>query len=241
MNKLFSQFAVLVVLFTFAASAIAADDPNKPGPVFGTQEACQVALDFGSYDVYEPGYSGNRDKDKRKGIKYDVLELEFTQCRFQRTLQAWGWTINPRGTKVRAVYDGSDMPRIYARDDCGNADNTPMPEAPPSPPPAIAPQAPAPAAPAITPQPAPATATAPAAPAPTPTPPATATATAEVNVHIDLPELPEDSRAHRREPIPDDDDDRPRRMSRRMKVGIGAVAAGVATGTYFLGRYLCWW
>lgn len=141
-------------LFLLVFAGLVANAQTKPS-IFETPEVCNTALASKDFAYYAPVFTEDKAKNPIDDVKVFGVKLEADQCRHQFTVKGWKWVVQAGETLMRARKDASGELVIFARNDCGNLDNTPAP-----PQPTVAPTpAPRPVA-AVPPRPTPATPTA---------------------------------------------------------------------------------
>lgn len=122
LNRLF--FALVLVTTLLVATVASAQTRSS---IFETEKACNVALSSGNYAIYGPVDLSRKDKDPIDNIVVFPVKLEADQCRLQATMKGEKWVVQAEGSLMRARKNEAGELAIFARNDCGNADITPLP------------------------------------------------------------------------------------------------------------------
>ena len=120
--KKISVFASLVTLMVIT-SFIQANAQTKP-TMFITWAECDSARMSGNISPYVPEFMGKKVENPLNGTDRVPVTLGTDQCRHEFTVQGWKWVLVLKGTTMRAEKNAIYGIKIYARDDCGNADDT---------------------------------------------------------------------------------------------------------------------
>ena len=114
----------ILVLLAFAVSANAQTKISIFAGNNGEMQ-CNAALSSGNFSYYVPVFTGNKGKNPIDNITIFPVKLEADQCRHQYTVKGWAWVVQSGGSLMRARKNDAGEFVIIARDDCGNADETP--------------------------------------------------------------------------------------------------------------------
>jgi len=115
-------FASLVVLMAITSSS-PINAQTKP-TMFITWAECDAARLSGNISPYVPEFTGKKVENPLNGTDRVPVTLGDNQCRHEFTVQGWKWVLVLQGTPMRAEKNAVYGIKIYARDDCGNADDT---------------------------------------------------------------------------------------------------------------------
>jgi len=96
---------------------------TKP-TMFVTWAECDAARLSGNIAPYVPEFTGKKVENPLNGTNRVPVTLGADQCRHEFTVQGWKWVLVLQGTPMRAEKNAIYGIKIYARDDCGNADDT---------------------------------------------------------------------------------------------------------------------
>lgn len=119
---------LFVLVWAITATLCApASAQNKKQSIFNTQKECETALSSGDFAYYIPVDIRDKEKNPIDNTTVFPVKLEGDQCRLQKTMKGEKWVIQMGDTLLRARKNESGELKIFARDDCGNADLTPTP------------------------------------------------------------------------------------------------------------------
>jgi hypothetical protein len=119
-----------VLILAVAAPAFGANS------IFQDEQSCNAALATKTFAYYIPVDVSKKNINPIDNITVFPVKLEADMCRYQYTMKGWKWVVQKGDTLMRARKNETGELVIFARNDCGNADNTPpvpSPVAPASP------------------------------------------------------------------------------------------------------------
>jgi len=115
--------AMIFLLLLFASCPPKAHGQNKPN-MFQGQPECEVALSSGNFSYYAPVDLSRSKVSPIDGKTVFGVKLEADSCRHQRTMKGWQWVVQSADSMMRAHKDAAGNLVIFARNDCGNGDDT---------------------------------------------------------------------------------------------------------------------
>lgn len=118
---------ITVVAFLASLGLSQQAEAQRQAPnAWNTLGECQTALESGNFSYYVPTFLGNKGKNQIDGVHVFGVRLEQPECRHQFTMMGWKYVVQPTSVLLRARKDANGKLTVFARDDCGNDDNSPL-------------------------------------------------------------------------------------------------------------------
>jgi len=118
MKALALLLAILIALLPCAAQ-----NNTKPS-MFTSESECKASLASGNFAYYAPVDLSKKAENPIDNSTIFGVKLETDTCRHQWTMKGWQYIVQVGGSMMRARKDAAGNLTIFARNDCGNADNT---------------------------------------------------------------------------------------------------------------------
>jgi uncharacterized membrane protein YgcG len=117
-------FLLVMFILVFAIALVGkAQGKNKPN-MFSDETACTAALESGDFSYYAPVDLSRSTVNPIDGKTVFGVKLEADTCRHQHTMKGPKWVVQASDSMMRAHKDAAGNLVIFARNDCGNVDDT---------------------------------------------------------------------------------------------------------------------